>query len=78
MSCTLEINIKFDYPFIGFDWLFLAMSHHRMGQSDRARAEFDRAVFWRLAQRNFDPGWDAEFQTFRAEATSVLAGPPGP
>jgi hypothetical protein len=33
---TLEINVKFEYPFIGFDWLVLAMSHQRMGQTDRA------------------------------------------
>jgi WD40 repeat protein/tetratricopeptide (TPR) repeat protein len=75
---TLEANVKFDYPLIGFDWLFLAMSHQRMGQSERARSEFDRAVRWRLAQGQLDPSFDADFQAFRTEAGSVLAGPPGP
>jgi len=74
---TLEINVKTDHPGMAFDLLFLAMSRHRLGQPDRARADFDRAVRWRLAQTGLDPGQDAELQTFLAEAQAVLAGPPG-
>jgi hypothetical protein len=75
---TLEPNVKTDHPGVAYDLFFLAMSRHRLGQIDRARTEFDRAVRWRHAQTALDPLQDAELRTFQAEAQAVLAGPPGP
>jgi len=57
--------------------LFLAMSRHRMGQPDRARTEFDRALRWRRTQPGPDPETDPELNAFQAEAQAVLAGPAG-
>jgi serine/threonine protein kinase/WD40 repeat protein/Flp pilus assembly protein TadD len=61
-----------------FDLFFLAMAHHRLGQTTQARADFDRALRWRrehptLAQL----GWSEELDQFRAEAEEVLAGASG-
>jgi len=74
---TLDINVKTDHPAMAFDLLFLAMSRHRMGQPDRARTEFDRALRWRRTQPGPDPETDPELNAFQAEAQAVLAGPAG-
>ena len=29
-----------------FDWLFLAMAHHRLGHAEEARSWLDRSVRW--------------------------------
>jgi serine/threonine protein kinase/tetratricopeptide (TPR) repeat protein len=51
-----------------FGWFFLAMTHWRLGEKDRARAWYDRAVRW--MDRN-QPKND-ELRSFRAEAAELL------
>jgi tetratricopeptide (TPR) repeat protein/tRNA A-37 threonylcarbamoyl transferase component Bud32 len=53
----------------GFDWFFLAMAHWRLGDRDRARAWFERAV--QGADRHRPQ--DGEMCRFRAEAEALLA-----
>jgi WD40 repeat protein/Flp pilus assembly protein TadD len=64
--------------FDGFDLLFLAMAHHRLGHGALARACYDQAVDWLGRQKSLSEQDAKELAGFRAEATSVLAGPPGP
>ena len=51
-----------------FNTFFLAMCYHRLGDPEKARAEYDRAVAW---MELFRPD-DEELIGFRAEAESVL------
>jgi WD40 repeat protein len=55
-----------------FDLYFLAMSHHRLGETARARDFFDWAVRWTQAQRGLSAGHLDELTTFRAEAEELL------
>jgi tetratricopeptide (TPR) repeat protein len=62
---------------VAFDLYFLAMARHRLGQTARARADFDRAVNWRRDHPNpTQSGWSQEFDSFQAEAQAVLDAPP--
>jgi hypothetical protein len=57
---------------LAFDLYFLAMSHHRLGETAPARVYYDWAVRWGSTQRNLKPehrDWLAEI---RAEAEAVL------
>ena len=61
-----------------FDFLFLAMAHHRQGQRDRARACFDQAVRWMANhQKGTYADMVADLAALRAEAEAVLAGNAG-
>jgi len=65
----------------GFDLFFLAMARHKLGQLDRARADFHRALRWRREHPNpAGPGWSEELDMFQAEAEALLnaALPPLP
>ncbi len=65
----------------GFDLFFLAMARHKLGQTDRAKADYDRAVRWRREHPNpAGPGWTEELNMFQAEAEELLnaALPPMP
>jgi tetratricopeptide (TPR) repeat protein/tRNA A-37 threonylcarbamoyl transferase component Bud32 len=59
-----------------FDWFFLAMAHARLGERDKARAWFDRAVQWMDRHKPHNH----ELRRFRAEAQAMLgeAGKAGP
>jgi tetratricopeptide (TPR) repeat protein len=60
-----------------FDLFFRAMARFELGQTDRARADFDRAVKWRRDHPNLgQPGWSSELDAFQAEARALLDGPP--
>ncbi len=59
-----------------FDLFFLAMARHRLGQADRARADFNRAVAWIRSQKSLLNSQARELSAFRAEAEAILAGPP--
>ncbi len=71
---------------MGFDWLFLAMAHHRLSHGDKAREYLGLASAWsERGQRentplsmageslNFDQR--LEFQVLRREAEELLKGP---
>jgi tetratricopeptide (TPR) repeat protein len=51
-----------------FDWFFLAMAHWRLGEREKARAVFDRAVEWMEKHRPKNK----ELRRFRAEAEREL------
>lgn len=51
------------------NWLFLAMAHHRLGESDKARRWMDKATAWIDANKPDDE----QLRRFRAEATKLLA-----
>jgi WD40 repeat protein/serine/threonine protein kinase/tetratricopeptide (TPR) repeat protein len=52
----------------GFDWFFLAMAHWKLGEKDKAREWYDRAVQW--MDKN-QPTND-ELRRFRTEASELL------
>src|SRR5262245_4164803 len=54
------------------DLYFLAMSHHRLGEAERARDYYDWAVRWARAQRGLSAGRLEELAMFRAEAAELL------
>jgi serine/threonine protein kinase/Tfp pilus assembly protein PilF len=51
-----------------FDGFFLAMAREKLGQSEKARTEYDRAVRW---MQQVKPN-DDELRLFRAEAADLL------
>jgi serine/threonine protein kinase/Flp pilus assembly protein TadD len=51
-----------------FDFFFLAMAHWQLGEKDKARAWYDRAVAWMDKNRPED----RELKRFRAEAAALL------
>ena len=53
------------------DWFFLAMAHWRLGDRNKARIWFDRAVQWMDRHKPHDD----ELRRFRAEAQAMLADP---
>jgi serine/threonine protein kinase/Tfp pilus assembly protein PilF len=54
-----------------YDWFFLAMAQWRLGDRDKARASYERAVKWMAGHRP----QDTELCRFRAEAGAVLGEP---
>jgi serine/threonine-protein kinase len=56
----------------GRDWCFLAMAHWRLGDRDKARSWFQRAVEWIDKYKSHDE----ELRRFRAEAEEMLGAPP--
>ncbi len=56
-----------------FDWFFLAMAYRRLGDSDKARMWFDRAMQWMDRHK---PHHD-ELCRFRAEAEAMLMAADG-
>ena len=55
-----------------FDWFFLAMARHRLGQAVQARDSFDRAVRWCREQKQLPDQHAQDLAGFRAEAEAVL------
>jgi tetratricopeptide (TPR) repeat protein len=51
------------------DWFFLAMAHQRLGDHDKAKAYFDRAVQWMDKNKPHDD----QLRRFRAEAEALLS-----
>jgi serine/threonine protein kinase/WD40 repeat protein/Tfp pilus assembly protein PilF len=58
--------------YLAFDLYFLAMSHHQLGDHDRARDYYDWAVRWARLQPDLPPETADELQVIRKEAESVL------
>jgi serine/threonine protein kinase len=52
----------------GLDWLFLAMTHGRLGEKEQGRKWYDQAVEW-MEKNNTD---DAGLKHMRAEAAELL------
>jgi WD40 repeat protein len=76
---TLRANLTGpDDRYLAFDLYFLAMSHQRLGEAERAREYFDWAVRWSRARTDLSPEQDKELSAFRAEAEAVLGKPPAP
>jgi tetratricopeptide (TPR) repeat protein len=51
-----------------FDWFFLAMAHWKLGEKDKAREWYDKAVEW---MENNQPK-NEELRRFRTEAEELL------
>jgi serine/threonine protein kinase/WD40 repeat protein len=57
---------------LAFDLYFLAMSHHRLGDTARARDYYDWAVRWQQTQPGLLAGHLEELAVFQAEAEELL------
>jgi serine/threonine protein kinase/WD40 repeat protein len=57
---------------LAYDLYFLAMSHHRLGETERARHYYDWAVRWVSAQPDLRPECREELVAFRAEAEELF------
>ncbi len=57
---------------LAFDLYFLAMSHHRLGDAERARDYYDLAGRWMKNQKGLSARHVEELTLFRAEADEVL------
>ena len=62
--------------FLAFELYFLAMSHHRLGETERAKDYLAWAVRWSNVQGRLAPVHLEELNLFRAEAEALLAQPP--
>jgi eukaryotic-like serine/threonine-protein kinase len=57
---------------LSFDLYFLAMSHHQIGETERAQDYYHWAVRWTKSQSDLSVEHLEELATFRAEAEAVL------
>lgn len=58
--------------YLAYELYFLAMSHHRLGETGRAKDYFAWANRWERTQSGLTPDEVAELNEFRAEAAVVL------
>ena len=56
---------------LAYNAVFLAMAHWKLGEKDKARQWYDRAVNWMETNKPTDP----EIVQFRAEAAQLLGIP---
>ncbi|HYV34181.1 MAG TPA: hypothetical protein VE988_00670, partial [Gemmataceae bacterium] len=69
----LEQNLtRQDDKGLAFDLYFLAMSHHQLGETARARDYYTWAMRWTAAQPSLSAAEREELTAFRAEAEEVL------
>jgi serine/threonine protein kinase/WD40 repeat protein len=75
----LRANLdKQDDKGLAFDLYFMAMSHHHLGETDRARDYLAWAIRWTTAQGGLDPEHLEELKMFRAEAEELMGTGTGP
>jgi uncharacterized protein HemY len=65
---ALEKSMQLQGGGDSYDWFFLAMAYWRLGEKEKARQWFDRAVQW--MDKNMPRG--GELGRFRAEAAELL------
>ncbi|MFL5327606.1 MAG: protein kinase domain-containing protein [Gemmataceae bacterium] len=74
---TLRPNLdRQDDQSLPFDLYILAMSHHQLGETAKARVYFDWAVRWQLTHRDTTSDYLREQTIFRNEAEQVLKQDP--
>jgi tetratricopeptide (TPR) repeat protein len=68
-----ELTAQPGYVATAHDWLFLAMTHHHLGQEVEARRYLEQSIAWISA--NPQRGWEGrvELEHFRAEAEGLIA-----
>lgn len=71
---TLNQAVEMTNGGTAFDFFFLAMSHHRLARTAKAREAFDQAVKWWEARKPLSSAWEEELTAFRAEANKLLFG----
>src|SRR5262249_20286930 len=71
----LEKNVKTEHGFVtAWDWLCLAMSFQRLGETNKAEVYYTKAVSWAIANgQSLRPLEREDLDSFRAEAEVVLA-----
>jgi tetratricopeptide (TPR) repeat protein len=60
------------YAASAFDWLFLAMTCHQLGQTEKARENLDKSIAWMTANPQQDWQRRVELERFRAEAVALI------
>jgi tetratricopeptide (TPR) repeat protein len=65
---ALEKSVKLRKGGDAHDWFFLAMAHEQLGEKEKARAWYDRAVQWMDKNRPKDE----ELRRFRTETAELL------
>jgi len=65
---ALEKSMELGHGGDSIDWFFLAMSHEKLGDKEKARQWYDRAVEW----MDKNQATNEELRSFRAEAAQVL------
>ena len=65
---ALEKSMELRKSGDSFDWFFLAMVHSRLGEKDKARELYDRAVHW----MDKNQPTNEELRRFQAEASELL------
>jgi WD40 repeat protein len=60
---------------LAYDLYFLAISHHRLGETARARDYYDWAIRWVSMQRDLNPRQRDEQAAIRAEAEELFGSP---
>jgi eukaryotic-like serine/threonine-protein kinase len=69
----LRLNLENqEDKYLAYDLYFLAMSHHRLGETAQARDYYEWAVRWARIQRGLTAVEPEELAAFRAEAEMLL------
>jgi len=59
-----------------FDLFFLAMCFHQLGEPDRARNSYEKAMqWWKHSTQEISSQWNEELESFQAEAEKLLGIP---
>jgi uncharacterized protein HemY len=70
---TLEPNLNDQVDWaLAYDLYFLAMSHHQLGESVRARQFYDLALRWSVAHHEALNPYVVELSAIQAEASTLL------